>query len=417
MTDLTNELAEQTDSHVDKAKTARRKPWQTWLDAELGFRDYWYPAALSTHVKEGEVKAVKLLGEDILLTRREGRLFAIEDRCCHRGVRFSKRPLFYTADTITCWYHTWTYDLQTGKLFTILVEPNSSLIGKCGIKSYPIEERKEIVFVFIGDIDPPPLEADLPPGFLDEDMAIAAVEPYDIESNWRLACENGYDPGHHFIHNWSKLCVDADLPIPFGWVTDREGVKKTTTYFEDEPGPQGFSRHITETAMPFEAEIPAMNGRPAIKVRPPLAEGKSNAELKRAIEGADHGVVGLWMPCGLKVDSWPYPDVWHVEFYVPRDAGTHTYFQFGCKKVSSEAEHSQWLEKGCHEMWEAIPKEFTQEDAFARRNMEKFYADEDGWQRERLFRPDIELTMWRKFASTHARAVQKPEHTKGLFQR
>ena len=417
MADATKALIDETVGFVDRPQSKPSKPWQVWLDAELGFRDYWYPAALAQQLGEGATRSITLLGEDIMLTRQNGRVFAIEDRCCHRGVRFSKRPLFYTKDTITCWYHTWTYDLETGKLFTILSEPQSPIIGKCKIKSYPVEERKDIIFVFVGDIDPPPLEADLPPGFLDANIAVASFEPYDIAANWRLACENGYDPGHHFIHNWSKLCIDADEPVPFGWVTDRKDVSKTTTYFESEPGPKGFNRKITQTEMPFEAVIPANGKRDAVTVRTPLAEGKTDEQLADAIAGAHLGVVGLWMPCGLKVDSWPFPDVWHVEFYVPKDAGTHTYFQFGCKAVKNEAETDQWLETGCHEMWEGIPAEFTQEDAFARRNMEKFYAEEDGWQRERLFRPDVELTMWRRFASQQARAVQRSDHARGYFPR
>lgn len=417
MPDTTRTLLKETESYVRPDAARAKKPWQVWLDAELGLRNYWYPAALSHHVAEGRAKAVTLLGEEILLTRQDGRLYAVEDRCCHRGVRFSARPIFYTKDTLTCWYHNWTYDLETGKLFTILSEPDAPIIGKCGIKNYPVEERKGIVFVFIGDIAPVPLEADVPPGFLDEDLAVAMVEPYEIAANWRLACENGYDPGHHFIHNWSKLCIDADVPVPFGWVTSREDVAKTTTYTVNEPGPKGFTRTAANTLMPFEAVIPAKGNRGPVTVRPPLAEGKSEAQLAAAVSHADYGGVGLWLPCGLKVDSWPYHNVWHVEFYVPKDERTHIYFQFGCKRVANEEERRLWLERDCHETWEAIPLAFTTEDAFARSHMEKFYAEEDGWHRERLFRPDIELTMWRRFASEHARGVQTREHARGHFQR
>lgn len=413
MPDTTRSLLQATESFVKPGPQRQSKPWQVWLDAELGLRNYWYPAALSHHLGEGEIKTVTLLGEDLLLTRQDGKPYAIEDRCCHRGVRLSARPLFYTKDTITCWYHTWTYDLETGKLFTILSEPDAPIIGKCGLKSYSVQERKGIVFVFVGDIEPVPLEADLPPGFLDDDIAVASVEPYDIGANWRLACENGYDPGHHFIHNWSKLCIDADAPVPFGWVTSREDVAKTTTYTVNEPGPKGFTRTIANTEMPFEAVIPAKGKRAPVTVRTPLAEGKTDAQLAAATAHTDIGGVGLWLPCGLKVDSWPYHGVWHVEFYVPKDAKTHTYFQFGCKRVANEAERKDWFDRGRHEMWEAIPNAFTQEDAFARKEMEKFYAEEDGWHQERLFRPDVELTMWRRFASEHARGVQTRAHAQG----
>ena len=45
------------------------------------------------------------------------------------------------------------------------------------------------------------------------------------------------------------------------------------------------------------------------------------------------------------------------------------------------------------------------------------YDEEDGWQRERLFQPDVELTMWRQFASRHARGIQTEDHAKGYFKR
>ena len=56
MSEITRTLLEETQDYVEqaRAKTARtRKPWQVWLDAEWGFRNYWYPAALSRHLGEG----------------------------------------------------------------------------------------------------------------------------------------------------------------------------------------------------------------------------------------------------------------------------------------------------------------------------------------------------------------------------
>ena len=75
-----------------KVKAARaKKPWQVWLNAEWGFRNYWYPAALSRHLGEGDAKGIELLGEEILITRQNGKVHALEDRCPHRGIRFSAR--------------------------------------------------------------------------------------------------------------------------------------------------------------------------------------------------------------------------------------------------------------------------------------------------------------------------------------
>ena len=100
MTDVTQQLLRDTQEHVDEEKRRVEKmgnrPWQPWIDAEWGFRNHWYPALLGRDVPEGKHQAVQLLGEDILVTRQNGSVRAIEDRCPHRGIRFSSRPLFYT---------------------------------------------------------------------------------------------------------------------------------------------------------------------------------------------------------------------------------------------------------------------------------------------------------------------------------
>ena len=77
------------------------KPWAKWLDAELGFRNHWYPVEASRNIADNSHKAIKLLGEDILFVRRRGKLFAIEDRCSHRGTRFSVRLPSLPAGRVT----------------------------------------------------------------------------------------------------------------------------------------------------------------------------------------------------------------------------------------------------------------------------------------------------------------------------
>ena len=108
-----------------------------YLEAKLGFRNYWYPAVFSRELDDGQAIGVRLLGENILIRRVGDRTMAVADRCLHRGVRFSRKPECYTADTITCWYHGFTYRLSDGKLVEILTEPGSSLIGKTRAQDIP----------------------------------------------------------------------------------------------------------------------------------------------------------------------------------------------------------------------------------------------------------------------------------------
>ncbi len=419
MPDVTRTLLDETQQHVDepRSRDTSRKPWQAWLDAEWGFRNYWYPAALTRQIAEGGHLKITLLGEEILLTRQKGTLRALEDRCAHRGVRFSARPLFYTQETLTCWYHTWTFDLETGDLRTILSSPDSKMIGRCRLRTYPVAEKKGIVFVFVGDIEPPPVERDVAPGLLDDDAVVYCSEPYVIAANWRLGCENGYDPGHQFIHNWSPMCIDAGMHTSYGYTSTKEAVLDTTRYEEREDGPKGFTRRVEKTTFRHTASIPMKDGSRTDLVLP-LARGKSEEDLKRLTDIIHLGTVGLWMPGSLKVTTFPVPQCTHYESYVPRDKDSHIYFQFGVIHTRDADEARRWLGEDGRVLWE-VPavKNFTVDDAWARVELQKFYAEEDGWQRERLFQPDVELTMWRRFASRHARGVQTLDHVRGKAPR
>ena len=144
--------------------------WRTYVQAKLGFKNHWYPVLKSGDIKEGEPHAIKVLGDALLLNRIEGVVYAVRDRCLHRGVPFSRKIQCLTKDTLTCWYHAWTYKWQTGEVVQILSDPGSRQIGKQYLRTFPVREAKGLVFVFVGDDTDqlPALETDVPPGFLDE---------------------------------------------------------------------------------------------------------------------------------------------------------------------------------------------------------------------------------------------------------
>lgn len=191
--------------------------WRDYLSAKLGFRNHWYPVKLSREIGEAQIAQVTLCGEKILIKRVDGKLFALRDQCLHRGVPFSQKLECYTKTTITCWYHGFTYKWESGELCDILASPDSKAIGRRGVKSYPVEEAKGVVFVFLGDddFDVPPLAEDVPPMFLDEDMALEG-DSYVVESNWRVGCENGFDGLHVYIHRTSPLVNDTQRSLPIG---------------------------------------------------------------------------------------------------------------------------------------------------------------------------------------------------------
>ena len=367
------------------------KAWRPYVEAKLGFRNHWYPTLMSSEVEENKPVTFKLCGEKLLLNRIDGKVFCVRDRCLHRGVNFSARPECYAKGTLTCWYHGWTYKWDTGDLVGILTNPESSQIGKHRLRAFPVEEQKGIVFVFMGDTPPPPLAHDVPPDFLDADMAIHGKRRM-VKSNWRIGVENGFDSGHIWIHKNSILVTGNDLALPVGFAPP-EGVA-TTRLFECVNGPKGVYDLLGECSMPvFESYLFGEK----------VAEG--NFGSRRVANE-----ISIWLPGVLKVDPWPQEGTIQFEWYVPADEGSHYYFQTLGRKVKNDAEHKAF-EREFHDKWVALSLDgFNGDDIWAREAGEEFYSDDMGWITERLYEPDIAIVEWRKFASKHNRGIQKREH-------
>ncbi|MBV8170187.1 MAG: Rieske 2Fe-2S domain-containing protein, partial [Alphaproteobacteria bacterium] len=129
----------------------------------MGLRNYWYPALAAWRLRR-RPRAITLLGEDIVLYRDGGRVFALQDRCAHRGAKLSKGTCqFRGSGAISCPYHGWTYDGTTGRCVAKLMEgPDARLPAGAAVKPYAAREHAGIVWVFVGDMDAVPLADDLP---------------------------------------------------------------------------------------------------------------------------------------------------------------------------------------------------------------------------------------------------------------
>ncbi len=372
------------------------RDWRRYFEAKLGFRDHWYAALLSTDIAEGEVQTTTLLGEQLLLRRIDGKVFAMKDQCLHRGVPLSRKVETYTKDTITCWYHGWTYRWSDGLLCDILTDPGSKMIGTRSNKVYPVEEAKGLVFVFLGDIDPPPLSTDLPPNFLDQDRAAYGIRRL-VKSNWRLGAENGFDTTHIFIHKDSPYVTGMDAAVPLGFASAKTPNFKV---FDDPQNPQGVIDHMHEHYRPvFDATI---GGESVVKLK--AATGKH----------ATIHTVSLWMPGILSVENHPDYDIIQYEFYVPYDEDKHMYFQV-LEKLDSPTENDEKAFSAvCKSLHEPLAlRGFNDDDLWAREASQEFYQDDWGWIDEQLMEQDQNLFIWRRLASKSGRSLQTLEHVKG----
>lgn len=163
-------------------------------------RSYWQPAALVSELtEERPVKAVRLLGEDLVLFRRDDGGWALVSRfCAHRGVDLSFGRL--ENGGLRCLYHGWLYGAD-GQCLEQPAEPeHSRFFHKIRISAYPCEERNGIVFAYLGAGDPPPFPAY---------DCFTAPEAYTFafkglwDCNWLQGLEGGIDPSHvSFLHRF-----------------------------------------------------------------------------------------------------------------------------------------------------------------------------------------------------------------------
>jgi nitrite reductase (NADH) small subunit len=93
-------------------------------------------AARKQEIPVGTIREYQLDGKTIAIANVEGKLFAINNLCLHRGGPLAQGEL--QGRVVTCPWHGWTYDVETGK---------STLNPVVGVDCYPIELRGDDIFV------------------------------------------------------------------------------------------------------------------------------------------------------------------------------------------------------------------------------------------------------------------------------
>jgi len=96
-------------------------------------------ATKTSEVAPGTVRELQLDGKTVALANVEGKLFAIDNTCLHRGGPLGQGYL--EGSCITCPWHGWEYDVTTGKT---VMNPQA------GVACYAVEIRGDDVFVDVG---------------------------------------------------------------------------------------------------------------------------------------------------------------------------------------------------------------------------------------------------------------------------
>ena len=183
-------------------------------------RHYWQPAALldefdpalDPRMAGRPLKALRLLGQDLVLFRDDAGAWGLIDRDCpHRGADLAFAR--HEGDGVRCPFHGWKFAAD-GRCLQTPGEPmGSTLCTRVRQRSYPVLQRAGVLFAWLGPEGgtPPPL-----PDFhcfTAPDSHVFAFKGL-WRCNWLQAFEVGIDPCHtSYLHRFER---DEGLDAAYG---------------------------------------------------------------------------------------------------------------------------------------------------------------------------------------------------------
>ncbi|HSV79935.1 MAG TPA: aromatic ring-hydroxylating dioxygenase subunit alpha [Ramlibacter sp.] len=160
-------------------------------------RNAWYVGAWSDEVAPGGMLTRTLLNEPVLFYRSEdGKLAALQDRCCHRGLPLSHGCV--QGERVQCGYHGLVFDARG---LCVKVPGQDRVPPAAKVRSYPVVEKQGMAWIWMGE----PERAD-PAGIVShpyhEDPDWAWIKDcYRVEANYQLITDNLMDLTHvGYVH-------------------------------------------------------------------------------------------------------------------------------------------------------------------------------------------------------------------------
>lgn len=156
----------------------------------------WHPVADAGKITADQLTPAQLLGQDLVLFRAaDGRLRAWEDRCPHRGTRFSIGRIDQGA--VVCAYHAWRFEAD-GRCSRIPALPDHKPPASACAKSYAVTERYGMAWVCLGA----PAQEVLPfPEYADQNLRKVLCGPFNVGTSGPRIVENFLDMAHFpYVH-------------------------------------------------------------------------------------------------------------------------------------------------------------------------------------------------------------------------
>lgn len=257
-----------------------------------GLTEYWYPAIADRKVPRRKGVRRKLLGREIVFFRgKHGQVVALTNWCPHRNASLAQGSCLFSG-TISCPYHGLTFD-EDGTAVAFLGEGASSKFPgrpSSRARSYPTRTLKGLVFIWMGDGEPAPIEEDVPPEFFDE-AALVLHSQQKWKANWRPALENLQDSHAYFVHRNSLEVLSQDefglnLLLHMGperpptkVVNGRALVFENTRFFDFQDSQQERKTKIEKPA--FQESYAGLNGAKWPKTRTRLRLAQAMGFLRK----------------------------------------------------------------------------------------------------------------------------------------
>lgn len=207
-------------------------------------RNSWYQIGWSTDVPVGGMLARTILDEPVLVFRNDAAtLSAILDRCPHRFAPISTGKV--EGSHVRCGYHGLAFD-GSGHC---VANPHGPVTSSMQVASFPVIERHDAIWVWMGDADKADasLIADL--SFIDETPEPARIHGYlPTKANYELITDNILDLSHaDYIH-----------PTTLGGMMTAASVK--TTEIEGRVRTEWAALNLADPPPPFRAQVPPPAG-------------------------------------------------------------------------------------------------------------------------------------------------------------
>lgn len=381
------------DRLVRKQQTTINKLFYEQVPA-LGMRNYWHPVASGRQIGRKKPLALTVMGDEVVIMRRNGKLFAVANECPHRGSRLSRGTCeFPGSNTVTCRYHGWTFDLEDGALMAALTDgPDSPILNKqIRVRTYPVEERKGIVWLWMASEEPVPVEEDIPPAML------AAEEVHIVQrhvrGNWRWHVENPGLGHATMLHRDSLYMRFVDM-FGFG--------KNFSAPLMDE-GNDG--EWLQERMADFgrSAEFEGLGEWPVHRIGEviPLAE-------MPPVQGVTT-IVSVKVPGIIRITNFPIRNVMYYEWFVQTDEDHYLYFQTCCSYAKTLKEKiSFWLRFFAWGRFVGMIRFNNQDLAMIEDSHD--YAKRRGFNDPiPSYRPDQFQIAWRRYLLKFGRGFNFPE--------